>query len=812
MEKQTRNRKLWNRGLNVRSLRRCLIYKPLAVVMAILMLPALSWMDYGGAGAGAFRASAQIQGCAATGTSIIRNYCVNGVAYFVDLTQFENDAVSAYLAMHNLPPTDAHVIYDYGRSDLRTAVRGVMMSILLGIFTKPASARSVHEQSLFNWMQAMVHANEISMYQTALSSFHSWQSDPCHFALDSAIASAYNLTYDGNPYCFATETDVVGAQAPAESYFTAYGLKKSYVSPADTFPYFGTLVAGTGVNVAEVAGIATTASDVLGAVAVAAGAGVYAVFAAAVGAWIAAGAAFSGIAEGVGIVAGAISLGTGVIVGAVLLPVLSLLIGIAAAVELFTNQQAIDTINTDLNTALTNATNSQPDLNAMSTDSSGGGYYKLQLTLDSQTVPEVASTAALPAHRPGTDLSFAIQSTISSTLTYKDWSGNTRSAQTWGGWFVQTCVNGSSSTCDQADSIIASIHYLDASGAKWTGSRMGNSFVSIKASSSSTDKACPADTLTLLTPNPDPTKCSSYVSSSIQLQDGNGNPVQVSFSLLTPPAFTSPSPLSFAPGIPSTQIITAVGNPAPSICLTSSTLPADFTLNGGSTCGTSFPVVFNGNLGAPVGVYQLKLTASGSGSPATQTYSINVATQLAIISPNTLNATAGFPVSFLVVATGVPAPKLSMDPIYPLGGLTFTDNGNGTALISGTYTDIPGTGISCIKADLNTGQSLPCGIIATNSQGTVEQPFTMNMASAPTASIPGCPTIGTCAPGANFTAGIPNQVLLTSVGAITKVSWSDSDFSTPPAWLTLHDNGDGTALLSGTPPLGTTGTFTIAIV
>src|SRR5262249_50382827 len=144
-------------------------------------------------------------------------------------------------------------------------------------------------------------------------------------------------------------------------------------------------------------------------------------------------------------------------------------------------------------------------------------------------------------------------------------------------------------------------------------------------------------------------------------------------------AFTSPLLMKFTPGVQSTQIITAVGNPTPTICLTSSNLPtANFTLNGGSTCGSSFTVAFDGNASAQNGVFQLALTASGSGNPVQQTFSINVATQLMIISPSTLNVTGGVPVNFLVVATGVPAPALSVDPALGLGGLNFTDNHNGT--------------------------------------------------------------------------------------------------------------------------------------
>ena len=466
-------------------------------------------------------------------------------------------------------------------------------------------------------------------------------------------------------------------------------------------------------------------------------------------------------------------------------------------------------MDSHLTAGLNNAVSTQPDLHAMATDTSGIGSYKLQLTLVSQTAPEIASATALPEHRPGTDPAFAIQSTISNTLTYKDWKGNIWSAQTWGGWFVQTCANGPGSTCPQSDSMVASIRYVDWSGVNRTAARLGNTFVSIKAQpDNSTDIECPADSLTGITPGSDFTNCASYGSSSIELVDGTGNNVTVSLSALTPPHFTSSSTLKFAPGISSTQTITALGNPTPTVCVTTSNLPADFTVNGGNTCGTgSFQVAFNGNLSAPVGVYNLELTASGAGAPATRTFSINVATQLAIVSPDTLSATAGSPVSFLVVATGVPAPAISVNPAFTLFsqlGLTLVDNGNGTATISGTPSQ-PGS-FQCISS----GGPGPCGIVATNSQGSVEQTLKINLASAPVASIAGCPSSGTCSPGATFTAGIPNAVLLPSAGAATPVSWSF--FSEPPDWVALEDNGNGSALLSGTPPSGTTGTFNIDIV
>ena len=188
--------------------------------------------------------------------------------------------------------------------------------------------------------------------------------------------------------------------------------------------------------------------------------------------------------------------------------------------------------------------------------------------------------------------------------------------------------------------------------------------------------------------------------------------------------------------------------------------------------------------------------------PLKQTYTISVGNQLKITSPGTLNATAGTPVNFTVTTTGSPRPTLSIDPEALVGGLTFKDNGNGTATIAGVP-PVPGA-FECSKIDLSTGTSRPCAIFATNSQGTVKQTFTINLDSAPTASV--APPIG-----ATFTAGVYNQVLLTSTGATTPVSWTFFPDANAP-WLSLHDNGTGSAVLSGTPPLGTTGTFSPAAV
>ena len=196
-------RKLRRRQFSVGVLRQWLVYKPLAVLLAFLLLPRLPWME--GEGASAV-VSAQVEGCTPSGNTIIRNYCVDSVFYGADLFQLENDAVKAYLALHLIPQTDANVIFLYGRSDLRNAIRGVMMSRLQGIFATPASARTPHEQSLHNWMQRLVHNNEINMRLIALNTFRSWQSDPCHFTLDSGSPQPTSCRTAGRPIASGTSS------------------------------------------------------------------------------------------------------------------------------------------------------------------------------------------------------------------------------------------------------------------------------------------------------------------------------------------------------------------------------------------------------------------------------------------------------------------------------------------------------------------------------------------------------------------------------------------------------------------------------
>lgn len=798
--------------LGLSRLRRSLIYQPLAAFMAVLLAPAVSYFESTagvrlGQGASAFQASAQIiGGCGGNGNNIIQqNVCLNGIDYHADLDQLESDAVTAYLTVHNLPAADAHLIYDAGRTDLRNAIRGLMMTILETIIVKDVSQRTPHEQNLYNWLQALVRQNEITEYTQALTNFSSFRNDPCHYTLDPDLAQQYGISFDPTLWCFPLLARGFSPPIPDANYFIAYGMKQSYEKPAGTYANFPPLVAGMAISEHEALNDFVQVASILST-----GAAVPIIAVLVQFSWIA--VLYTGTIiplesiSALTAVVGTLTGGSAVYLfggplGAILASILS---GALAGMQIYTDEAALNTLS-NLNNTLTQVTNAPPDLAGFMKDSVG--LLKLRMTLAAQTLPDTPSTAPLPAHRTDADLAFQINNTLSDTLSYKDWGGASWSAKTYGGWFVQTC-NSAINLCGQTDSLAASINYLDWSGVKWAAARFGNHFIVSKAVPASTDKPCTADQITGLSPLPssgDFSACSSYVSSNIQIMDPSGNQLNVSLAAPPlPPAFTSSTTLSFTPGQAATRTITASGVSTPALSLASGSsnpLPSDFSLSCGSG---SCQLAFNGDSNAPAQTYQLSLQAAIPGASVTQTFSIIVNLNLAITSPATFTGTAGVPVNFTVTTTGTPVPHLALTNMSLQPGLTFTDNGDGTATISGTANNPASTFCTGTIITGDSGPTTqPCGITAGNSLGSTLQSTTIVLNPAPAPAL-------TADNRATFIAGIPNSVVVTTSGAITPVSFL---YSQPAVagWLSFHDNGDGTAVLSGTPPAGTTGVYSIPL-
>jgi hypothetical protein len=789
-------------AISIIGLKRWFIYRPLAAILAVMVVPMFSPFEGGGvrsSEASAASLATSLSNCpgplCATRQLIIQNCGIGPIC--TDLRQLETDAVNGYLGLHHLPPGDAHIIYDYGRTDLRSAIRGQMVNIMGEIIAEPASQRDRHEKNLYDWLQSLVQQNEIAEYKIALDGFLRWQANPCTFVLDPDIARQYGLTYNPLPFCHPSPVSPA-RQIPDAGYFKLLGFKNSFAKPATSFPYFASLVRDTAVNAAAVWGITAGIYAVVATGVALALAKSFALVLAATG--IATASKVAGAVLSTGAVAGL----TGVaIVGGVLAIILiAVAIGVTVGIQVFTTQATIDELN-GLSDSLAQATNTPPDLNAFATDSTGLGPYKLQATINGQTVPEVPSTAILPVHSDS-DLNFAIQksnetkTSVSVTLAYQDWFGINWSAQTYGGWFVQTCNSGAK--CPQADSINANIRYVDWFGGNWTAMRVEDKFISVKNKPSATAIACDPDPITGVSTIPDFTKCKSYYSTSIPLKTPSGVLERVSMSVLpptAPPVFTSQPTLPFTPGVASRQTITASGTPSPQICVFSSDppLPPEFSLVGG-VCGNNgrLQLAFNGNPDSPQQNYNLTLSAANgtTDGPVLQTFIVDVSRHLGITSPGALDGTAGLPVNFLVTTTGFPPPSLSISGglLDDFPGLTFTDHGNGTGTIGGTST-VYGT-VGCLIGGC---------VVASNSQGTVRQVFIINLAPAPSASL-GPLTEAT------FVAGADNTVVVTSTGAKTRVGWR---VTSKPPWTDYDDNENGTLTLSGMPPAGTSGTFSVLL-
>jgi hypothetical protein len=158
----------------------------------------------------------------------------------------------------------------------------------------------------------------------------------------------------------------------------------------------------------------------------------------------------------------------------------------------------------------------------------------------------------------------------------------------------------------------------------------------------------------------------------------------------------------------------------------------------------------------------------------------------AITSASSTTFTVGTAGSFTVTTTGSPAPSLTESGTLP-SGVTFTNNGNGTATLAGT----PAAG---------TAASYPLTITATNGVGSpATQNFTLTVNQAPAI---------TSTSNATFIVGSAGSFTVTTTGSPAP---SLTEAGTLPSGVTFKNNGNGTATLSGTPAAGTAGSYPLTI-
>jgi putative Ig domain-containing protein len=254
----------------------------------------------------------------------------------------------------------------------------------------------------------------------------------------------------------------------------------------------------------------------------------------------------------------------------------------------------------------------------------------------------------------------------------------------------------------------------------------------------------------------------------------------------TAPVITSVNSTTFNVGEPGSFQFTATGSPTPTLSETGA-LPNGliFVDNRNGTAALA-GVPAAGTMGS----YPLTITAANGVSPnATQNFILTVnapQTAPAITSANSANFTVGSAGSFMVTATGSPTPALSYVGTLP-GGVTFTNNSNGTATLAGT----PDTAAA--------GKSYPLIIKAANG---VTPDATQNF----TLTVNGIAPAITSGSTATFNVGSAGSFTVTATGSPTPTL---SYWGALPSGVTFTDNGNSTATLAGTSATAGSYLFTI---
>ncbi len=259
---------------------------------------------------------------------------------------------------------------------------------------------------------------------------------------------------------------------------------------------------------------------------------------------------------------------------------------------------------------------------------------------------------------------------------------------------------------------------------------------------------------------------------TITASNGTGQPAAQSFALTVnqAPAITSAASASATVGTAFSFTVTTTGYPTPTVSRTG-TLPTGVTFTANSNGTATFS-------GTPTksGSYTETITASnGVGTKATQALVIAVDQAPAITSAASASATVGTAFSFSVKTTGYPTPSISDNNAGLPAGLSFTDNGNGTATISGTPS-AGSTGVYNLTITASNGTGQPAA-----------QSFalTVNQAPAITSAASASATVGTAFSFTVTTTGYPTPTV--------------SRTGTLPTGVTFTANSNGTATFSGTP-------------
>ncbi|MGW8482658.1 putative Ig domain-containing protein [Microbacterium sp. NPDC055903] len=253
-------------------------------------------------------------------------------------------------------------------------------------------------------------------------------------------------------------------------------------------------------------------------------------------------------------------------------------------------------------------------------------------------------------------------------------------------------------------------------------------------------------------------------------------------TVAAPPEFTGSTMASGLVGQAFSFTITATGYPVPEVSLQSGSLPDGLALSPSSNGSVTLSGV--PEAGA-AGTHLLTFTASAGGTPVSRLITLNIGERPSTGSPTSASVAAGDELDVTITVPGTPVPALEVLSGLP-DGLTFTDNHDGTASITGIPDAPPG--------------DYPFTIGATNIHGASPFGFLLTITGEPHFTSDDHTTFTVGEPGAfaiEVTAGHP-------VDEPVEISGE------APAWLSLT-GAKGAQQLVGTPPQGSGGTVEIVL-
>jgi hypothetical protein len=265
----------------------------------------------------------------------------------------------------------------------------------------------------------------------------------------------------------------------------------------------------------------------------------------------------------------------------------------------------------------------------------------------------------------------------------------------------------------------------------------------------------------------------------------------------SPPSFTSSPVTAATEEIAYTYAITASDpnlSGSSGLTLTAPTKPSWLTLvDNGDGTGTLSGTPTQGEIGPHAVTLQVADAASAT---AVQSFTVTVTNSNdapSFTSVPVTAATEDSPYTYAITTADVDASdtRTLTAPVKP-SWLTFTDHGDGTGTLGGT------------PANADVGSHAVTLQVADAANITATQSFTITVANL------NSPPSFTSTP---VTAAVEDSPY---TYAITTADVDDGDahtLTTPikPSWLTLVDNGDGTATLNGTPANGDVGPHAVTL-